>query len=270
MASHPPTQGQLKGDIFLLTADQQSFASNQIELLKAIHECGSITKAAKQVGISYKTAWDRIDAMNNMSSQPLVNRATGGARGGGTTLTELGQRIVDGFESIQQEHQRFIERLGDQLHSLGDVANFIKGETVKASARNQFLGTVTRVRPGKVSAEVEVDIGIDQPLVAVITLDSVSGLQLQPGAEVIALVKAPAIMIATDPKLKTSARNNLVGTIDRINQGSVNSEIILDLGHGKAICSIITAASVQALELQPGQTACAVFTAPSVTLIRDR
>ncbi|MBU2238251.1 MAG: LysR family transcriptional regulator, partial [Gammaproteobacteria bacterium] len=86
----------LKGEVFLLTEQHKSFASAQIELLAAIDECGSISKAAKQVGISYKTAWDRIDAMNNMSAQPLVVRSTGGAHGGGTLLTELGHRVISG------------------------------------------------------------------------------------------------------------------------------------------------------------------------------
>jgi len=57
----------LKANLFLLDADQQSFSNSQFELLAAIEECGSITAAAKRVGISYKTAWDRIDAMNNLS-----------------------------------------------------------------------------------------------------------------------------------------------------------------------------------------------------------
>ena len=56
----------LKGSLIVLNEDQQSFTTSQIELLIAINECGSITRAAKRVGISYKTAWDRIDALNNI------------------------------------------------------------------------------------------------------------------------------------------------------------------------------------------------------------
>ena len=56
--------GELKGDLFLVDERNRSFTVQQIQLLQAIEQCGSITKAAKSVGISYKTAWDRINMMN--------------------------------------------------------------------------------------------------------------------------------------------------------------------------------------------------------------
>ena len=270
MVNKEARKSQLKGDVFLLAGNQQSFASSQVELLKAISDCGSISKAAKQVGISYKTAWDRVDAMNNMSSQPLVSRSTGGAKGGGTALTELGQRVIDGFEALQQEHQRFIARVGDKLHSVNDLANFIKGESVKASSRNQFLGKVKKINPGKVSAEVIINIGVGQSIVSMITLESVKNLKLKKHDDVIVLVKAPSVMIATDLNIKTSARNKMTGVISRIVKGAVNSEVVLSLGEGKAICSIITDASVDSLGLEVGQMVCAIFTAQSVTLLKDR
>ena len=52
---------------------------------------GSITQAAKAVGISYKTAWDAVDVMNNLSGDVLVESATGGKGGGGTQLTAAGK-----------------------------------------------------------------------------------------------------------------------------------------------------------------------------------
>lgn len=261
-------QTQLRGDLVLLTGDKQPFAEQQIALLKAIHACGSISKAAKAVGISYKTAWDRIDAMNNMSSQPLVSRSTGGAKGGGTTLTPLALSVVQGFEALQQEHQRFIAQLGDKLNSLSDVANFIRGESVKASARNQLLGTITKISQGKVSAEIELDIGVSQPLHSMVTMESISSVPFKVGDTAIALIKAPTVMISTDVELKTSARNRLTGVIARINRGSVNSEVILQIGDGKMICATITDAGVQALGLQENQTACAVFSAANVVLLK--
>ena len=75
----------LKGDLVLLSEDQP-LSQNQVALLQAIDDCGSITAAAKQVGISYKTAWDRIDAMNNLSTEALVARSAGGRKGGGKVI----------------------------------------------------------------------------------------------------------------------------------------------------------------------------------------
>lgn len=269
MAEQNSSSNVVNGDVFLLTDRRQSFASAQAELLKAIADCGSISQAAKRVGISYKTAWDRIDAMNNMSNQPLVTRSAGGAKGGGTALTELGKRVVAGFDALQHEHRQFIERLGNKIHSLQDVAGFIRAETIKASARNQFIATVSKITKGIVSAEVELTLTAGQSMLAMITLESVLTLNLQEGDKVIALVKSPSVMISTAPDLKTSASNTLPGTISRIVTGSVNSEVVLDLGEGKAICAIITDDSVERLNLSAGQNACAVFSAHNVTLLKE-
>lgn len=269
MAADNSSKGHLEGQVSLLTGSQQSFASTQIVLLKAVGECGSISKAAKQVGISYKTAWDRIDAMNNMSSEPLVERSAGGAQGGGTSLTELGQRIIDGFQSLQDEHQKFIERLGSTLHSLSDIANFIRSERMKTSARNQFSGTIRRITPGAVNAEIELDIGAGQALIAIITQDSVERLGLQENTRTIALVKASSVIVSTHTGIVTSARNKLIGRIARVVPGAVNTDVTLDIGGGKSVCAIITNVSALDLGLKQGQEACALFKAPSVILLQD-
>ena len=262
-------KGQIQGDVFLVTDNQQSFASTQVELLVAIHECGSISKAAKATGISYKTAWERVESMNNMSPQPLVKRAAGGAQGGGTTVTALGLRIIEGFRSLQEEHQRFIERLGGSLHSLNDIAGFMRRTTLNTSARNQFRGIVTRIEPGAVNAEIEIDIGADQPLIAIITQDSVTRLELVKESSVIALIKASSVIVSTDLDIVTSARNKLLGKVSRLVPGAVNTDVTLDVGGDKSVCAIITNASAQALNLQDGSQACALFKAPSVILMRD-
>ena len=259
----------LKGEVFLLTEQHKPFASAQIELLAAIDTCGSISKAAKQVGISYKTAWDRIDAMNNMSAQPLVVRSTGGAQGGGTLLTELGHKVISGFQALQDEHQKFIERLGDKLHNLNDVASFMRSESVKTSARNQFKGTVSNITLGTVNTEVELDIGTDQSIIAMITQESVEQLGLEKNSDVVALIKASSVILSTNTKVVTSARNKLVGTISRVLPGAVNTDVTLDIGGGKSVSAVITNISAIELELEVGQAACALFKAPSVILLKD-
>lgn len=269
MATKKSVKGQLKGNVFLLAGHDQSFASTQIELLKAIHDCGSISKAAKAIGISYKTAWDRVDAMNNMSSRPLVTRSAGGAQGGGTVVTALGQRILDGFQSLQDEHQKFIERLGSQLHSLNDIANFIRSESMKTSARNQFRGTITRMTSGAVNAEIAIDIGAGQPLIAIITQDSVERLGLKENENVFALIKASSVIVSMDANVVTSARNKFIGKVSRLIQGSVNADVTLDIGGGKSMCAIITNSSAIDLAVKEGEAACALFKASSVILLKD-
>src|SRR5699024_9997926 len=62
-------------------------AGDSVRLLEAIARDGSINRAAKAVGISYRTARQRVESLNNLASSPLVARATGGRGGGGTRLT---------------------------------------------------------------------------------------------------------------------------------------------------------------------------------------
>ena len=84
------------GSIWLTVGGESFGGKARIELLRAIAEKGSITHAAKAVGISYKSAWDAIDTMNTLAGEPLVARSTGGKGGGSTQLTARGRRLVDG------------------------------------------------------------------------------------------------------------------------------------------------------------------------------
>ncbi len=82
-----------------------------IELLKAINQSGSLNQAAKQVGLSYKGAWQIIERANNSSPKTLVATAIGGTKGGGTVLTEAGQALIHLFEELQGAHQLFLKQL---------------------------------------------------------------------------------------------------------------------------------------------------------------
>lgn len=266
--SSRPSRPSLKGQLFLAAGEEESFSHKQIELLQAIREAGSISAAAKQVGISYKTAWDRIDAMNNLADQALVVRSAGGAHGGGTRLTEFGERILSGFHALLSEHEEFVSRLGEQLHDMHDVTRFIQDSSLKTSARNQYRGTVKTVTPGAVNTEVEIGLGEDLSLIAIVTNDSQERLALKPGSVVIALVKASWIILTRDGSILTSARNHLRGKVSQIHRGEVNAEVSLDLGAGKTLAAIITRTSLDEMGLTEGDAASALFKASSVILMR--
>ena len=90
----------------LRRADKAFLGGDRIDLLEAIDRFGSITRAAREVGVSYKTAWDAVDAMNNAAERPLVERAAGGLGGGGTMLTDEGKETVRLYRVLQGEHQQ--------------------------------------------------------------------------------------------------------------------------------------------------------------------
>ncbi len=73
----------------------------KIDLLEAIAETGSISAAARSLGMSYRRAWLLIDEMNRSLSRPAVNAAAGGSHGGGASLSETGEAIVRHYRAIE-------------------------------------------------------------------------------------------------------------------------------------------------------------------------
>lgn len=138
---------------------------------------------------------------------------------------------------------------------------------MKASARNQFTGTVSEVVVGAVNAEVHLALKGGETIVASITKESLETLGIKTGKEVIALVKAPQVIVVTDfGGYKLSARNQLQGTITTVKAGAVNTEIDIELKGGEKVAATVTNDSVETLGLSKGNTATAVFKAGAVIL----
>jgi molybdate transport system regulatory protein len=71
------------------------------DLLEGIKLTGSIAAAGRRMGMSYKRAWTLIETLNTEFPAPLVTGAKGGARGGGSSLTELGEVVLARYRSMQ-------------------------------------------------------------------------------------------------------------------------------------------------------------------------
>jgi len=256
----------LQAQLRMGVGGQDFGGSRRIALLHAIGEHGSITQGAKAVGLSYKAAWDAVDAMNNLAGEPLVLRSPGGKGGGGTALTERGKALVEGFLFMEDAQRRFVAQMAQHPHgSSAQMALLKRIGSLKTSARNQFYGRVSRISSGAVNDEVEIDIAPGQRLVAIITHESVEQLALGVGSEAFALVKASSILLAAgSAPLKLSARNQLSGKVLRLTAGTVNCEVVLELAGSITVAAIVTQASAQTLDLQPGSAATAIFKASSV------
>lgn len=237
-----------------------------LDLLERIDASGSISAAAQAMGMSYKAAWQAVEAMNNLSEQPLVARQAGGPQGGSTTLTEYGRRVVAAYRGLEKEWQRVLTQLNRVMGDFDQYYQLIRGFDMQTSARNQFLGQVKAVKKGAINAEVILDIGGGDELAAIITHDSVEHLDLKPGVEAYALIKASWVILTTDDNLKTSARNRLCGSVVRCQEGAVNSEVILELPGGKTVAAIVTNDSIQSLGIKAGVRACALIKASHIIL----
>ncbi|MFI5311023.1 MAG: winged helix-turn-helix domain-containing protein [Gemmatimonadales bacterium] len=86
--------------------DQRWIGWGKVALLEAIARDGSIVNAAKSMGMSYRRAWQLVDALNTMFREPLVESGRGGASGGGTTLTMLGVEVVARYRKTEKALQR--------------------------------------------------------------------------------------------------------------------------------------------------------------------
>ncbi|HXR00971.1 MAG TPA: TOBE domain-containing protein [Pseudomonas sp.] len=138
---------------------------------------------------------------------------------------------------------------------------------MKVSARNVFKGTVKQIQEGSVNAEVTLTLPGGEELVAVVTLQSVKSLDLAPGKEAVALIKAPWVMIMTDSSgFRLSARNCLQGQVTRVSDGAVNAEVIITLTGGTEVYAIVTREAVTELGLAPGVSATAVIKASHIIL----
>ena len=257
----------LQGAVWLTVGRDNLGGADRIGLLRAIAEQGSITQAAKAIGMSYKAAWDAVNTMNNLAGEALVERTTGGAGGGSTRLTARGSRMVERFAQLSAAHQRFVKLLSDESADLHTDFTVLRTLNMKTSARNQFAGTVTAVRSGAVNDEVELTLAGGARIVAVVTRDSTESLGLRTNMAAFALVKASSILVATGlDGTRISARNQLSGTVASVTPGLVNAEVVIALGGGTTIAATITQASLKALGLAPGTAATALFKASSVIL----
>lgn len=88
------------------------------ELLRAVRDTGSISAAARQMGMSYATAWHRLHSISAAAGHEVVETRAGGRRGGGAALTPVGEALLEAFEHLQLSVSRFEERTGAELADL--------------------------------------------------------------------------------------------------------------------------------------------------------
>ncbi len=79
------------------------------ELVERISRTGSISAAARDMGMSYRRAWQLVESLNATFREPVVETATGGARGGGARVTAYGTKVVAQFRAMESTASRAID-----------------------------------------------------------------------------------------------------------------------------------------------------------------
>ncbi|UYP30968.1 TOBE domain-containing protein [Pseudomonas sp. Z8(2022)] len=234
----------------------------RLALLEQIAEQGSITRAAKAAGLSYKAAWDAIDELNNLSEQPLVSRSVGGKGGGGARLTPAGERLLALQRRLQTLQVQLLQAAGDDadLELLGRLM-------LRTSARNQLTGRVRAINGRGHNDLIDVELPGGSRLQALITHDSTENLQLSEGCSVVALIKAGWLELQALDQPADPGRNALEGDIEQILPGNGGpSEVRVSLANGQTLCASVEPEQLAMLNVTVGDPVRAQFAASQVLL----
>ncbi|EGH23942.1 helix-turn-helix, Fis-type:molybdenum-binding protein [Pseudomonas amygdali pv. mori str. 301020] len=234
----------------------------RIALLQHIAEQGSITRAAKSAGLSYKAAWDAIDELNNLAQKPLVERSVGGRGGGGAKLSLEGERVLRLYQRVQALQAQVLEAAEDSSDL--DLLNRL---TLRTSARNQLLGRIVSITRQGHNDQVRLQLAGEVFIEAQVTHDSTLRLELENGTEVVALIKAGWLELHADNSEETNGNNCLIGRIDNVTDAEDGpSEVRITLPGGQTLCALATPEHLHAQQLKSGATVQARFAASLVLL----
>jgi molybdate transport system regulatory protein len=155
------------------------------EILREIEAQKSLTKAAKELGMSYRYLWNYVQNIHKALGESVVETHKGGkVGGGGARLTEVGKALLD-------EYVRLESCLGEFLA----CTNKMEVKRMRLSARNQLKGKIVSVEKGVITAKVKVEIKVPATITSVITKEAVEDLGLKVGDEVEVVVKSTEVMI---------------------------------------------------------------------------
>lgn len=207
----------------------------RIALLEAIARLGSISAAAKATGLSYKGAWDGVQALNNLFDAPLVSATPGGRSGGAAQVTARGQAVIRAFRVAEREVGAAFARLEADL---SDDADLLWSLGIRTSARNALRGVVASVEGDGVTAVVTLSLGADLTLRASITRRSVEDLDLAPGRPAIALIKSSFVRLGEGDG-DGDGENRLAGEIVDREAGEASAELTIALAAGKTLVATL-------------------------------
>lgn len=201
-------------------------ADKRLDVLRHVAAGCSISQAARQVGISYKAAWQAIDTLSNLSGVPLVERTVGGVGGGGARITADGLQLLALAAELARARQQVLARFAGGAIGEGGLG-------LRTSMRNQLSCRVLRcapLAPGDPMLEVTLVTKGGAQLVSSITQESADLLGLTPGLAVLVLCKATAVEVSL-ANSRTGA-GALVGRIERCAPGARQDEVVLALAGG--------------------------------------
>lgn len=259
---------RLGARLVLFRQGRAPVSADRVALLRAVEEAGSISGASRRLGLSYRGAWDQVQALNNLFESPLIAAERGRSENANASLTPRGRAMVEILDRVRTELGAALARIED--HVDGDIARDLFWSLgMKTSVRNALRGAVKHIERGAVNGEVVVALADGVEIVSILANRDIQALDLGLGDAVIALIQAGDIVLMQGEGLRTSARNRLPARVSGREDGAVNSEIRLDIGGAKTLVATVTLESARALDLTPGAAVTALVKAPHVILATE-
>lgn len=218
-------------DPIALTRQLEQMVDKRINILRRIHETGSISEAARLANVSYKAAWQAIETLGNLAGTPLVEKAVGGTKGGGTALTPTGKTVLELSERLMIAREKVLEEFA--AHNMPELMP-VGTSMLRTSMRNQFPVTVTRIARGPAMVRLELKIDDENSLKATLTQESAQLLGLTSDMRVLALCKATAVEIARELEPQKGA-SIIKGTVIRSARNDKGGEVTLRLAGGTSL-----------------------------------
>lgn len=101
---------KISGMLRITGPDEPFLGPGRIELMERIAATGSINKAAKEMGMSYKKAWMMVQSLNRQATTPLIITQTGGEQGGGAQLSTAAQELMQAYQALRQRFEEFLRQ----------------------------------------------------------------------------------------------------------------------------------------------------------------
>lgn len=234
--------------------------SRIINLLNAIDQTGSLNQAAKQVGLSYKGAWQIIERVNTVSPKTIVSTAVGGTKGGGSYLTDAGKSLISLFLRLRQQHQQFLKQLNADIANDPDLVILMQRLVVKTSANNQLFGKISALRMGAVNMEADVILKSGEKITTTFSCAAGNELNLAVDLDAVLLINDSDITLINDNDISNfSAQNHLHGTVLSLHQNEIEAKAILLLVGGETLTVSLSEQEIEQLKLHVGSKIWAIF-----------
>lgn len=236
---------KIDGRFWLTQGDENFLGSGRVKLLELIDKTGSINSAAKEMKMSYKAAWERINQMDKIADEPLLQRIIGGKGGGGTKLTEYARNIIKTFYRLDELHREFINRFASAGDDSQRLARILSRTFLTTSARNQLHAKIAKIENYGINSFLHLKIGNDY-LISSITTKSVQNMGLEENCDVYAIIKSSDFIISTT---SIDKQNTLTGKIKQINSTDNEAEITVVLESGIEIIAVVQLDFIANLEV---------------------